>query len=371
MVERAGAATAAQQVRNLSAYKLREAAVDRVHGPPNDCLVCFRPPRPPLLRVQLRGASHAAQWVPALTEMAKRHDWELKMYSRPGCDIYPSVETHNPATWHSKETCAKWLKQSYAEASNNPPDVLFVQATHHSSGEVAFDPNSKLYGATRGLLAASGTHIIALRETPRFMHNNGRGEDTPFSPFDRLRNGGNLGRCSSVPHSFVRPAFREAVALQPNVTFLDMGDNLCPWDVSKGEGHETDTAAWEERRCPPVVGGRAVYRDYQHVSVGYARSLAGVLERKLRELGPSQHAASVEVGQLQALQGTIGIALPRICLVRLRVHVSAPGHRRPHFSMISSGRYRGCWMRSWESHRCGPASIESALSTRTPGVVQL
>ena len=287
VVERAGAATAAQQVRNLSAYKLREAAVDRVHGPPNDCLVCFRPPRPPLLRVQLRGASHAAQWVPALTEMAKRHDWELKMYSRPGCDIYPSVETHNPATWHSKETCAKWLKQSYAEASNNPPDVLFVQATHHSSGEVAFDPNSKLYGATRGLLAASGTHIIALRETPRFMHNNGRGEDTPFSPFDCLRNGGNLGRCSSVPHSFVRPTFREAVALQPNVTFLDMGDNLCPWDVSKGEGHETDTAAWEERRCPPVVGGRAVYRDYQHVSVGYARSLAGVLERKLRELGPS------------------------------------------------------------------------------------
>lgn len=36
--------------------------------------------------------------------------------------------------------------------------------------------------------------------------------------------------------------------------------------------------------CPAVIGGVLVYRDRHHMTATYARSLAPILEQKLKEL---------------------------------------------------------------------------------------
>ncbi len=213
------------------------------------------------------GDSHAAQWIPALAILAERHGWRLHAYTKSGCPFAPETTYLRGKPY---EACSEWNRRLLEELRAEPPEVLVTsQYVGHLVVGSKGRPDSAARFA-RGLVAswsslqASGTTIVAMRDTPRIG----------FDVVDCMaREGGDYEACAldrNEAFSYPDPVL-QAAGLNAAVVLVDLSDHICHVD-----------------KCRPVVGDVLVYRDPNHLTATYVRTLAPALETYLRPLMDSE-----------------------------------------------------------------------------------
>ncbi|MBX5442410.1 MAG: acyltransferase [Solirubrobacteraceae bacterium] len=221
--------------------------------------------------IVLYGDSHAAMYAPALEAIARRRGAALLVLSKQGCHPAEIPLWNGPLGRHYTE-CDAWRADALARIERERP-VLVVTAGANGYATMAPDgsrrraadsvgPLTDAYEATLRRLAATGAKVVALA-------------DTPYAPFDvpscvaeRPR---DLAACAfdrETGQRFPPISARAARAAAPaGVDLVDLTPVLCP-----------------DGRCPSVIGNALVYRDSNHLTATYARTLAGWLSARLPRL---------------------------------------------------------------------------------------
>lgn len=215
--------------------------------------------------VTLVGDSHAAQWLPALEPIAKAQGWRLETYTKSSCPLIGTATSNDGQTFYSQ--CYEWNQKAVEHLTGpDAPDHVIVSSALHGPA-TPNDPGIRTGGISEGYtmvwneLKGAGVPVTVLLDTPRpridvpecVAENNDRLSECAVSREEAMRNG----------------AQQQLFAAQTaGVPTLDLTDSICPGN-----------------QCAAIVGNVLVYRDTNHLTATYSRSLASDLEAKLREQG--------------------------------------------------------------------------------------
>ena len=212
--------------------------------------------------VLLVGDSHAAQWVPAFTDLADEHGWRLRTYTKSACQ-FADVTSVIGAQLLTYESCVEWNRNIQALISSERPDAVIFGGAFWpqliESGEVIDDPQLTADLLESGLVRSwtsvveAGIPIVVLKDVPypRF--------DVPECVVENLD---DLTEC----------AFDRAAAMEFNTPHAAASALV--------ESTLVDPTNWIcfDATCPAVVDDLLVWRDSHHLTATYARSLAPLIE---------------------------------------------------------------------------------------------
>ena len=202
------------------------------------------------------GDSHAAQWFGALEVAARTNHWKLVSMTKSSCPVA------NVATYRRRDAqadgeellypeCEAFHTRAHAAIRYLQPDLVIfpVLSRYHlvnGGGIAAFSAG---LGEAISAVAGPGTKVLVLGETPKT-----NGEDIPSC---LARHQTDISRCAnprSKAESPDRVAHISDVAAQHSATYVNPVDWFCTTEL-----------------CPGEIGGRIVYRDFNHISDQFAR----------------------------------------------------------------------------------------------------
>jgi SGNH domain-containing protein len=207
--------------------------------------------------VVLLGDSHAAQWFPALDELAEREHFRLISWTKSGCPFALGVHIFLPAIGRDYNECLVWQTAVVRRLRSLPrPAMIVVGRTSTYLPQVLTADGDNPSAAQAGRLWGTGMakSVTVLRHlTARVVVLR----DTPHAPFD-------VPACISWdPDATSRCNFRrpadghsddaeykaERSAGVPRDVYANPTSAVCPTAV-----------------CPAVVDGEITYRDDNHLT---------------------------------------------------------------------------------------------------------
>jgi peptidoglycan/LPS O-acetylase OafA/YrhL len=213
--------------------------------------------------VVLFGDSHAAQWFPALQDIAVAQGWRLLSRTKSACSA-ADVLTYYAALKRTYTECQAWRRLQLAAMRTLRPDLVIVSSSFNTDRPVGVPAGDEVplwrdgWRRTLRSLTGTGAAVAMLVDTP-FRTN---------SPPDCLAvHPQRMSACADpAPVTLRRPAERAAAAqeaLDAGVTVIDP----LPWVCGAV--------------CPVVLGNLLVYRDANHLTTVYARMLGPLLLSRL------------------------------------------------------------------------------------------
>ena len=198
----------------------------------------------------LYGDSHAAQWFPALVEIAQRSGYKLVSLTKSACPAVETVRLSQGAFKMSK--CAQWRKNSINRIQEIKPDVLIMSSFQYFTAPPRFtsrdqwwnDGQKKLLANVKG----SSPQLIYLTDTPH-----------PLRDIPACLSNYSISKCNTTMKSD-NLSISGFNVINPN-----------PWLCS--------------RVCPAVKDGVVAYRDASHISVDIAIALIPRLAQAIRDQG--------------------------------------------------------------------------------------
>ena len=218
--------------------------------------------------IVLFGDSHAAQWFPAVRAVADAHGWRLVSLTKRGCPA-ADVTPNNSTVKREYTECPAWRANALARIAKEHPDVVVTTGITgyamtingaRNDGAAAEELLRKGWVRTLQKLVPMTTQVIALRDTPELGRDP---VDCVSANLDRL------DRCTR-PRSAALPdhlPLDDAARAVAHVDFVDLSDAFCIGGV-----------------CPSVIGNVLVYRDSDHITATYSRTLAARLSAVLSPL---------------------------------------------------------------------------------------
>lgn len=217
--------------------------------------------------VVLFGDSHAMHWFGAVENVAQKRGWRLVALTKAGCPPY-DVTVYNGKVGREFTECDEWRERALDRILNEErPETIFTGgAVRH---RVVGDDGKLLDGAentaalqqgyqrTLEQLVGGGSRVIAFADLPRSPHDM---TDCVSGNLDDLRACAFPEDADPVDHFEWRAA--RAVA---GVQLFDFTPAVCD----------------EQRLCHGVIRNTLVYRDNDHMTVTFSRTLAPWLEREL------------------------------------------------------------------------------------------
>lgn len=250
-------ALAAAREDNPSVYAKNCHASPRSSKP----TTCSWGPEDAPIHVLLAGDSHAAQWVPALEDIARRKGWRLTSLTKSACPFADGAVLQRNGDVYA--SCVSWNRAALALVLRLRPTLLvtsqavMLKAHGTASGAASHAALSEGLASRWTTLLRAGIRVVALKDTPRM------GVDVPECLGSRR---GSIERCGR-PRAQVLATPDPLVMAQRDtrgVSLIDLNDSLCPTAV-----------------CPPVLGEHLVWRDSHHMTATFATSLAPRLEAYL------------------------------------------------------------------------------------------
>jgi peptidoglycan/LPS O-acetylase OafA/YrhL len=214
----------------------------------------------------LIGDSHADQFVPGLEAAVIEKDWRLDVYTRGSCPFNALTVDHDG---FPNDACDERNEKVTAELLQNPPDAVLVAGSRYA----VFQEQKPIptLEESKPLLAQgyrdawapfvdAGIPVISIRDTPR--------PDVAV-PDCVAQNETRLSECAMDRDAITWADGPELTAADgmDGVEVLDLTDKICPTD-----------------ECPAVIGGVIIYRDGNHLTATYARSLGQDFEDGLTAL---------------------------------------------------------------------------------------
>ena len=193
--------------------------------------------------VVLFGDSHAAQWFPAMQQIADARGYRMRVMTKKGC---PTAAV--PLERSSLEAeCVEWRSAVVAQLAADPADVLVMSATHYDGGvDEGLDPDETWRVGLESTLAAlrpHATEVVVLGDTPTPLMN------VPSCLSDHRD---DVERCVTPREQAVRSlrlGVERDVAARHDAAFAPTSDWLC-----------TDVA------CPVIMADVLLYRDNNHLT---------------------------------------------------------------------------------------------------------
>jgi peptidoglycan/LPS O-acetylase OafA/YrhL len=204
------------------------------------------------IRVAAVGDSHLAQFAGALNVLALRNNWKIDMYAKGGCPFSYAVRKHDALL---TKNCPIWVGKVSEQLKVKKYDVVI---TSQRAGVDWVGGDSQASSGLSNLwqeLVASGNRIIAIKDSPNPGQNNVSclltGADCRFDRSGALKFDPQL----------------QSASLNPKVKLLNFDNVYC-----------------ESTECLPVIGNAVVYRDDNHLTDTFARTLAPYIEQEIKEL---------------------------------------------------------------------------------------
>lgn len=200
--------------------------------------------------VVVMGDSHAQQMTGALLPVAEENGWGVLTLIRGGCAM--GLEEFGA----DAEACPRWREAALQHVERIAPDAVMTIVTRADPG----DDDEQLRPGIEGFvdrLDAAGIPIIAVRDNPRFT----------FDMFGCVVDADDPEVCATPRSSSLSEANPARVLERESITHVDLTEWICPNDV-----------------CAPVIGNVAVFRDDNHLTLAYARSLAPALAEQLGQV---------------------------------------------------------------------------------------
>ena len=196
--------------------------------------------------IVLYGDSHAAQWFPALEQLANEKGFKLVSLTKSAC---PSVDVPRADQGAYKNIhCEKWRENSVQRIKGIKPAAVILSSYQHFSPPSRFSDVDKWWtdGQKRLLssLIGSSDHLIYISDTPRPKR------DIPNCLASR-----DVKSCNTTERTPVK-VIRGFEIIDP-----------APWLCTS--------------ICPAIQDGYVVYRDASHISVAAALALKPQLEAAL------------------------------------------------------------------------------------------
>lgn len=200
--------------------------------------------------IVILGSSHAHILNTPVLEMAKDYNWSVRSMTKGYCPLGT-----DPAGGLSEE-CIEFNQKTFNEVLDMKPDLVITTSTRtNAEPEIAerLDPS---WVDEVAALNAAGIDVLAVRDTPRFE------QSVPACLED---NPANYSICSTSKVDLYSPAppTEPAASQLMNTYFIDLTSSFC-----------------DEESCPSVIGNVIVYKDDNHVTATYMKTLRPVFERE-------------------------------------------------------------------------------------------
>jgi peptidoglycan/LPS O-acetylase OafA/YrhL len=218
----------------------------------------------------LFGDSHAMQYFPAVEELAEIHGWRLIVLTKAECPP-EEVEVKSMVEDREYSQCDEWREETLKRIEGGDEHVTVVMSgdTEYTpygpdgeelSGNEAAEAMEAGYLRTLRRIEAAGPHAVVIRDNPSSV------EDVPSCVSEDIQ---HLGRCAFPRHKeWDREYDVRAANASPDTHLVDFIGDICPGEV-----------------CRAVIGNALVYRDKDHLTATFARTLEPMLESDFREDG--------------------------------------------------------------------------------------
>ena len=198
----------------------------------------------------LYGDSHAAQWFPALVEIASRSGYRLISLTKSAC---PSVDTVRLDQGGFKMSrCKQWRINTIKRIQEINPDVLIMSSFQYFAQPPRFTDREQWWNdGQRKLLTEVkniSPHLIYITDTPH-----------PLRDIPACLANYSISKCNTTQRS-------EDLSIS-GFNVINPNSWLC------------------SRVCPAVKDGVVAYRDASHISVDIAIALIPRLTQALRDQG--------------------------------------------------------------------------------------
>ncbi|MEO8562000.1 MAG: acyltransferase family protein [bacterium] len=241
--------------------------------------------------VVLFGDSHAAQWFPAIEQVAKSRGWKLVSMTKSACPSV-AVRLYNGQLGRRYTECEEWRDSAVQRIASLRPTIIVVANSRsyevYTGDELLrVDQRAEAraeWGAglrrTLAALAPSGATVLVMQNNPH------PGVDPSRC---LVRNLANPDRCDAKVRAMdtvMVPVERAAIRENANASYVSLNEFICP-----------------SGRCQAMVDGIVRYEDSNHLSVLLAASLAPqmslALSRVLADHGPQSHSAMIPQGNVR------------------------------------------------------------------------
>ena len=208
--------------------------------------------------IALVGDSHAEQYVPALQLLATQNHWRVITYLHSSC---PFSSAQRATDQVRGGPCLRANVATLAALATDPTIDLVVTAQRTA---VPFITDGTTPDPAAGFeeywnrLERAGLAVLAIRDNPMMLPD----DQTQACVAQRPDDPDNCSRRQQ--DAMPGDAQVEAANHTPAVTLVNLTDSFCV-----------------NGRCPPVIGNVLVYRDDQHLTATYVRTLAPHLDASI------------------------------------------------------------------------------------------
>lgn len=253
--------------------------VDQVSSEAKSCLFGKQDSE---FKVVLVGDSHAAQWVPTLTEIADRNEWALYSFTKSACAI-ADITVRQGQRGAAYVSCDEWRSNVILELEKIQPDLIIITQSRnyfisHNEGKLAYYIRRIFEYMPEGTFDARyeqlADGLIRFRnKVSKFDAPIVAIADTPFLSLDvpTCLSTKNLkpGTCDSESEPLLnRPdPILLASSKEPAFDHINMTQYLC-----------------NAKTCPAMIDGKIVWRDNNHITASFAKSLAPILDGELAKI---------------------------------------------------------------------------------------
>ncbi len=225
----------------------------------------------------LFGDSHAAQWFPALEQVAIERHWRLITMVRASCPV-ANVAFYHPRGKGEQAECALWRRLALHRIMELRPALVvmassvgYVKRPGESDGvsQLSYDQWEDGIRTTFVSLDSAEVRGVLLRDSPRAK------TDVPLCLSRAAYFGWGPRACTFERDAAVYPEIyqleQRAASGLPHVFTVDLSNLVCGPVV-----------------CEPVQRGMVVYRDRGHLTATFVRSLVPALSQRIGPLiGPA------------------------------------------------------------------------------------
>ena len=203
--------------------------------------------------VALVGDSHAQMLLEPLRSLAEDKGWKIITYTKASCPMSLVPRTLDKA----EEQCIEPNEQTLKSLAEDKPDVIITQnfslSTYRSDAVKGFEESLRA-------LKKTGAQVVVVRDTPILADNKA---DPPTYCVSEYFNNPSL--CSKPRGKALLddPSVTAAHSIG-GVRVVDFTDRFCSKDT-----------------CPAVAGNVLIYRDKNHVSNTYFRTLQPVFDERI------------------------------------------------------------------------------------------
>ncbi|MGD7790123.1 acyltransferase family protein [Propionibacteriaceae bacterium Y1700] len=244
---------------NTIGDRAREPAGCHTGSKSTETKECSFGPEDADVTVAIVGDSHAAMWYPVVNHLAEQRGWRIVTYLHNSCPF--NLERRVMET-RGDTVCQEPNEKTFQSLVDNDVQLVFtagLELNDFADTKTGQRPGVDGYNRAWKKLRDAGMGVVAFADTPHF--------DGLTMPRECVsKNYEDPVECEYPRKEVLADdqAITLAAARDPEVTLVDVRDRFC-----------------DDRVCPSVVGNVLVYRDQNHITEEYVRSMMPLLEEKI------------------------------------------------------------------------------------------